>query len=164
MKKLMLILGVCIICIQTCSGCGPKRIATTISGRPEMIIDSNNMDLVKSTIITTMNQGNFFLEDDSKYRLVFTKEMKGSGAVISQLLIGNSYSTTPIAEISFNLSTIDNKIKIVIFSSISTQMAFGQNRRVDMKNNNAWFNEQYQFLQQIRSSIENKNTAMSKVP
>ena len=138
------------------SGCAmpPKRVAETSSGRPEVTINTTDLDLVKSEIINQMQSGNFFLQDDSKYRLLFTKEMEGGQAVMAQMLVGNSYSTTPVAEIAFNLSKQGNSIKVIEFSSFSTQMAFGQVNRQDMKGNNAWFNDFYNILQRVKYNVE----------
>lgn len=136
----------------------PERIAYTPSGRPEIMINSTDFDLVKSTIINEMQMQDFLLSDDSKYRLVFTKQMKGGDAALAQLAIGNSYSTTPVAEFSFNISQVGDQIKVIGFSSVSTQMAFGQVNRMDMKNNNAWFNDIQNLLQQVKYSVERQKS------
>lgn len=140
----------------TLSGCAmpPQRIAQTPSGRPEIILNTTDVDLVKATIINEMQVADFFLQDDSKYRLVFTKQLEGNQGIMAQLVIGNSYSTTPVAEVSFNLSKVGSTIKVIEFSSISTQMAFGQVNRMDMKNNNAWFNDLYSLLQRVKAKVE----------
>ena len=68
-----------ILFVALVSGCAmpPKRIAQTSSGRPEVMINTTDLDLVKSEIINQMQSGNFFLQDDSKYRLLFTRELEG---------------------------------------------------------------------------------------
>ncbi len=136
------------------SGCGPQRIAKTVSGRPEVTIHSENTDLVKSAVINEMQILGFLLSDDSKYRLVFTKQMEGGQAMMAQLALGNSYSTTPVAEVSYNITKIKSQIKVVGFSSMSTQMAFGQVNRYDMENNNVWFNNIQSLLQKVKTEIE----------
>lgn len=149
-----------IACLVGCAA-QPERIAQTPSGRPEVVIHTDDTDLVKAEIINEMQTLGFFLRDDSKYRLVFTKELEGSQAILTQLAIGNSYSTTPVGECAFNLSTTENGIRVVEFSSISTQMAMGQVRRMDMKGNNAWFNDLYTLLQRVKQRSENANAVAS---
>jgi hypothetical protein len=144
------------------SGCAmEQRIAQTPSGRPEVVIDSNDMDLVKSSIINEMQTANYQLQNDSQYRLAFTKQLEGGQGFMAQLLLGNSYSTPPIAEVSFNLSKQASKIKVMEFSSISTQMAFGQVNRGDMKDNNAWFNGFYLLLQRVKTTAEKDNKVIA---
>lgn len=145
------------------AGCAvpPARIAQTLSRRPEVIIEADDVDLVKSEVINEMQMRGFFLQDDSKYRLVFTKELEGGQAILTQLVIGNSYSTTPVAQCAFNLSATGNGIKVVEFSSISTQMAMGQIQRMDMRDNNAWFNDFHTVLLRVKQRIEGANVVAS---
>ena len=156
-------LALMISCLAGCVS-APDRIAQTPSGRPEVIIQTGDVDLVKSEIINEMQTADFLLQDDSKYRLTFTKELDGDQAILAQLLIGNSYSTTPVGEWAFNLSASGNGIKVLGFGSISTQMAMGQVRRTDMKGNNAWFNAAYSLLERVKQKIEGREQANSVEP
>ncbi len=62
--------------------------------------------------------------------------MKGSDAVLAQMAIGNSYSTTPQRKIRFTIYKIENDIKVVAQEWIESQMAFGQINIQELKSNN----------------------------
>ncbi|MEC9067821.1 MAG: SHOCT domain-containing protein [Pseudomonadota bacterium] len=57
-------------------------------------------------------------------------------SVLSQLLIGNSYSTPPRSYVRFNLAGLDRTTRVTANAWIETQMAFGQTRREDMQSAN----------------------------
>jgi len=165
MKKQILI-AVALTSFIFLSGCATpvQRIAQTPSGRPEMLINSNDADLVKTSIINEMQSSNYFLQNDSQYRLVFTKQIEGSRAFWAQMLIGSQYRTPPTQVVVFNFTKQGENIKVMGYISMTTQSAFGQVRNADMKDDNAWFNEQYSMLQRAKDTIEkdNKSVAVSQ--
>jgi len=132
----------------------PARIAETPSGRPEVTISAVDLDKVGNEIVNEMQNVGYLLEDQSSNVLFFTREMEGGQAVAAQLLIGNSYSTTPKAEVRFTLSKGASVVRVVAHASMSTQMAFGQTNRQDMKGNNYWFNDIQGLLMRIKSRLE----------
>jgi hypothetical protein len=129
-------------------------MAQTPSGRPEVDIATTDLDAVKSQIVAHMQAMNYMLQDESKFRLQFTKELEGDQAMWARLAIGNSYSTTPLAEVTFNLAAIRDATHVVVFTAISTQMPFGQVNRSDMKGNNAWFNDFCFLLKSVKYAVE----------
>lgn len=138
------------------SGCAPmpQRIAQTASGRPEVVISTIDVNLVKSELVNVMQSGGFLLQDESDYRMVFTRELDGSQATLARLAIGNAYSTTPQAEVAFTFAKMASSVRVVAFASITTQMPYGQIQRGDMKDNNAWFNDFYSALQNVKVRVE----------
>ncbi len=126
-----------------------ERIATTRSGRPEATIAASKDETVSSLIIA-MQRGGFMLAEQTDNSVLFTKPMSGLTGAFAQVLIGNSYSTTPQIEVRYVLSEIGESIRAVAFLAMSTQMAFGQINRQDMRDNNAWFNDVQGVLNQVR--------------
>lgn len=86
--------------------------------------------------------------------LKFFKQIDGGRAIATQLLIGNSYSTPPQDEVNFVLTKYNGKVKIFANMAVSTQTAFGQNRKIQMRDNNAFFNEIQSFLNEIKLDVE----------
>lgn len=146
-------------------GCaaGPKRIATTTTGRPEVVVNSLDIDLIKSTAINELAKYSFMLEDDSSYSMFFTRTMTGSQAIFSQLLIGNSHSSTPKAEIRLNTTKQTNTVRLIAYISMSTQMPLGKINRQDMNSNNVWFNETQNYLLKIKKDVEAQQTPSESI-
>ncbi|HAT2203367.1 TPA: hypothetical protein I8271_003756 [Kluyvera intermedia] len=55
---------------------------------------------------------------------------------MSQALIGNAYSTTPVSKTRFTLAQINSDTKVWADMWVETQMAFGQMQQVPITNNN----------------------------
>lgn len=138
-----------------CIGCVTvERSAYTPSGKPEVTIKNTTLDRVSSEIVNEMSARGFSLVQQSTNSMMFNKQMTGGQAIGAQLLIGNSYSTTPESEVRFMLSNSGNSVNVIADMSMSTQMAFGQVNRQPMNNNNAWFNEVHALLDKVRRNIE----------
>jgi len=154
MKKVLLLAMIALLV-----GCAvPKRIASTPSGKPEVSIPTNDIGLVKSVTINEFAMKGFMLQEDSSHSLFFTKTMEGSQAMFAQMLIGNSYSTTPQSEIRINMTNYNDQVKLIAFLSMSTQMALGKVNRQDMSNNNAWFNDVQNLFEQVKAIVVNQAT------
>lgn len=158
----ILILSLSIAVLTGCASSQP-RIAQTLSGRPEITLNTSNMELVKGAIISEMQTRGCALQSDSNYLLSFSKQMFGLNAALTQIAIGNQYSTTPNENISFTLSKIGQTVRVVAFCSVSTQMVFGQTQSADMSGNNAWFNELQRILYAVQEDV-NREIASAEPP
>ena len=65
-------------------------------------------------------------------QVLCAKEVSGFKGILTQVLIGNSYSTTPIQYARFQLVPWNNGTRIQVSEWVETQMAFGQVRRVPL--------------------------------
>jgi hypothetical protein len=77
--------------------------------------------------------------NQTDYQLVCQRALPPDDALLPQLMIGNSYSTTPINKICFNAALIGTGVRVQAYQWIETQMAFGQVQTVEM-NGNGQFN------------------------
>ncbi len=145
-------------------GCATApRITSTPSGKPEVEISGVSLDQVNNALITAMTGRGFLLEEQSTNSLFFTHEMSGGSAIGAQLLIGNSYSTTPKEEVRYVSATSSSGVRVIAHPSMSTQMALGQIRRHDMSQNNNWFNGIQSMLQAIKYQLESSITGQQPV-
>jgi hypothetical protein len=137
-------------------GCAtaPERIAQTRSGKPEVSIKTNDIEAVKSELISRMMEKNYLLEDDSKYRMTFKKEVEGFGAQFAaQLLVGTKYGTTPEVVAVFNLMKLKDGLRVIGFVFIFSQSGFGQTKKEKIDNNKT-FNDVQTMLNLIKSTVE----------
>ena len=150
MRSLLLCAVVCGVLLF--SGCA-KKMAETPTGRPEVVINVPTSDNVRSLIIDKMQLNGYSLDDESKSRLLFTKETGGKDFLMSSFMLGNQYSTHPIYEITFSLTELNRQVKVVAWIKISSQMPFGQtNRKEWLTADN--FNRLYRMLQEIKTKAE----------
>lgn len=62
--------------------------------------------------------------------------MEGGDAVLAQLLVGNSYSTTPLRKVRFVAYRSGNDVKVTAQEWIQSRMAMGQVRTQELKSSN----------------------------
>ena len=72
----------------------------------------------------------------SSNQIVCGKTMEGSDAVLGQMLIGNSYSTTPEQRVRFVLYEINGDTRVTAYQWMETQMAYGQIQKQELNSNN----------------------------
>lgn len=81
-------------------------------------------------------------------QVLCAKEVSGFKGVLTQLLIGNAYSTTPTDNVRFQLVPWNGGTRAQVSEWIETQMAFGQVQRVPLNNGkqtNAWLSAFYRL-------------------
>lgn len=145
---------VCALLLSLMFGCASPKIATTQSGRPEVVIHTKNIDTIKSALISAFVNVGYVLGNDSQYRLTLTRQTSGMEAVGAQLAIGNQYSTTPVKTIGFTFANVSDGIRVIADMSMSTQMAFGQVNQADCSQGSAWFNEIQTMLEVLKGKLE----------
>ena len=95
MKKLVLVGLVSL----TLFGCAQEPLKKqTSSGKPEGVYPNHTPDQVIEALVQNCNEKGFTIEEQTKNNVVCSREMQGGGAIFTQALIGNSYSTTPLPD------------------------------------------------------------------
>jgi len=143
MKKTAAILFICAVV----AACAPfqEKIKITSSGMPEGDFIKKNLDEVRNILIGgCISKGIPVLETNSN-SIVCSKELEGGRAMIAQMAIGNSHSTTPRAKVRFMFYQMGADVRVTSTQWLETQMAFGQVNTMSMDGNND-FNSIQQFL------------------
>jgi hypothetical protein len=148
MRKLFLM----ILCLGVLTTTAP--LVKTDSGRPEVSINTSDTESVKAAIINKWLSSGYIVESESSHRLLMSKTLTGGGAIMAQMLFGNSYSTTPKAESDFSIYTNKGITRVIVTPYISTQMAMGQTKREDMTSNGDIFNDLYNRLLEVKKEFE----------
>jgi len=119
-------------------GCVSQQqlIKPTQSGFPEGVFRGANLEDVKAKMMDGCMSKGLIVYESTTNQIVCGKVMEGSDAVIGQLIVGNSYSTTPERKVRFVLYKVGDDVKVTAQQWIETQMAFGQVRRQELKSNN----------------------------
>lgn len=155
MKNLLLVFGVISSVAVGLSGCASQPVQKTISGNPEVVINSLDKKAIKDKIIEVQISSGWNLEQETDNTLLFTRveDPTSMKSVMTQALIGNQYSTPPQYEAKYMLASTGEYTKVIEVTTMSTQMAFGQIRRYPL--NGAKVVNSYQDqLDNIKMSIE----------
>lgn len=119
-------------------GCAAQQplIKQTQSGYPEGIFKNTDIETVRSKIMDACVSRGIMVIESTPNQLVCGKTMEGGQAVLAQMLVGNSYSTTPQQKLRFIMYRIGDDVKVTVQQWIETQMAFGQVQTQELKSNN----------------------------
>ena len=120
------------------SACAPQQalLKPTTSGYPEGVFSNATVDSVRSKLIDGCSSRGILVQEASGNQVVCGKTMEGGSAVLAQMLVGNSYSTTPEQKIRFIIYQTGSNVKVTAQQWIESQMAMGQVRRQELNGNN----------------------------
>lgn len=151
MKKLGLLVGVLVVagCAQT-----PLKKQTS-SGFAEATFHNVAINDVKNRLVLGCNRAGMSIREASSNKVVCSKTMEGMGAIMTQVAIGNQYSTTPDEIMVFQLAQIDSDTHVGVRNYRETQMAFGQMSRVELKNNKTT-NAMQELLDKVATEFNSK--------
>ncbi len=146
------------------AGCATgKKMANTESGRPEITVRNSTLEAVQGEIFSLCNRRAASIRSSSANEVVCAKQMDGGSAIMTQLLIGNSYSTTPVAVARFTIWKAGHDVRVSAYQWAETQMAFGQVRTVELNSPEA-FNALQRYLNEIEQRLSSTPAASVTVP
>lgn len=137
----------------------PARLSDTASGRPEAVIRSTDVDLIKARItremLTLKASSRYSLETDSPLRLVFSRSLLGTGmeAFAASLMVGNLYSTEYMV-VRFTLIPESDTTTVVGETLIRANFTTGGTKEASLDSNASVYNELHLLLQRVKGSIE----------
>lgn len=136
--------------ILAISGCAEPvaKIANTPSGKPEAMFRNARLSEVSNKMVGVCAQVGASVDVAESNRVVCRKALEGGEAVMTQVLIGNSYSTTPDSVIAFTLVKMGRDVRVYADQYSETIMAFGQPKRVNTMGN-ANFNIMMQVFEKL---------------
>lgn len=140
-------LGSAIAAVAACASSPPETLQVgTPSGRPEALFLTDNVNEAAGQVANgCMNAGMTVISNNGN-QVVCEVSMTMGQQIVTQLAIGNSYSTTPRQFIQFNLADIGDSVRAQATGWVETQMAFGQMRRMPMDQSISWRNQMQQAL------------------
>ncbi|MFP3798445.1 hypothetical protein [Paraburkholderia sp. SIMBA_027] len=120
-------------------GCATQQalLTDTPSGHPETTFDGATLPEVQNKMIGLCSRIGAGVTETNSNIVVCTKTVQGQQAVMAQLLLGNSYSTTPVDRLRFILDASGSSVHVTAYESIETVMPFGQVHSADLTSNSA---------------------------
>lgn len=133
LKKLLIVCATLMIvaCAQQ-----QALLKQTSSGYPEGVFQNANVEIVRSKLLDSCSSRGYIVYETTGNQIVCGKTMSGSEAVFAQMLVGNSYSTTPERRVRFIIYQSGNNVKVTVNQWIESQMAMGQIRKQELNSNN----------------------------
>ncbi|HDG7583922.1 membrane lipoprotein lipid attachment site-containing protein [Klebsiella pneumoniae] len=134
MKKSLVVFSI----VLALTGCAGKQVSLnkpTQSGKPEGLYPGKTKAEVENAIVSLCNSKGFTVFSADESSVVCGKEKSGTDAVLTQVLIGNSYSTPPTDKVRFSIAKINNDVKVWVDMWAETQMPGGQVNHVNYTDN-----------------------------
>lgn len=146
-----------IIVLSLLSSCALQvaKITTTKSGKPEVLINIDNINKVKELIIADMINYNYEITKDTQYSLEMERPTKAEEEFLAMLIAGNLYSSN-FRVVSFTILRLNQKIKVVVNDSIRARLPGGQINTVSIIDRGNTYNYFQRFLFNIKKLAEEK--------
>lgn len=133
------------VAILSACTAGELPMTQTPSGRPEVTFPTRNLALVSEKLVGLCAQKGILVQKSEMNEVICGGTMEGGSAILAQMMIGNSYSTTPSQLVRFTIFPYQSGTRVQAYQWIETQMAFGQVNRSEM-NSASQFNSIMQAL------------------
>lgn len=124
---------------------GSNREVITPSGLPEVIFPATPSADVASKVASHCMDAGWQVTSQQNNQIVCEVPMNAMRSVLTQALIGNSYSTTPRQFVKVNIAQIGDHSRAQAMAWVETQMVFGQMRQQPFTDDNT-FNNLIGFL------------------
>ncbi|EPO9568703.1 TPA: hypothetical protein ACGQLE_004295 [Escherichia coli] len=115
------------IAVLILAGCAtPEPLhKNTASSKPEGVYPGATVESVRNALMTRCNNGGA-MTSVTENEVTCKKRLEGGGAIMTQVLIGNSYSTPPIAALHYTIGPQPDGVKVWADMWVETQMPGGQ--------------------------------------
>lgn len=127
------------------AACATGTPTNTVSGWPEALFAGSDRLTVLSQIATGCANKGYFVADQGPSHVLCSRTMDDLQGAFAQVLLGNSYSTTPQMKVRFSALSSGDAIRVQAQPWIETQMALGQINRAELRSGQAASDVQ-QFL------------------
>ncbi len=134
MKKILF--SICVLVLVGCADQQPLA-KPTVSGKPEGFYQNTTKEKVKDALVNYCNNKGLMVFSAETSSVVCGKQQEGGNAVLTQALIGNAYSSTPVAKVRFTISQLNNDVKVWADMWVETQMAMGKMQQMPDTSNQA---------------------------
>lgn len=134
------------------AGCAsqPPINKSTASGKPEVLVKESAASAIRAKLLEKCAMRGMQVEEQQS-TVSCTKTLDGAAGIAAQMMLGNSYSTTPTQRTTFLVTQRGADTFVMMTSSaISTQMTGGQVKSQEVSNNGL-INEVQTFLDNLQN-------------
>lgn len=153
------------IVIGACASAPTETLQfSTASGRPEAIFMTADVSEAAGQVASGCMNAGMTVVSNNGYQVTCEVAMSMTQSVMTQLVIDNSYSTTPRQFIQFNLADTGEAVRVQATGWVETQMAFGQMQRMPTDQTVNWRNQVQQMLFAVGGVPSSGTVDSSKKP
>lgn len=109
-------------------------LALTAASQPNDVYFAATPAETSAKLASLCMDKNATVAEADTFHVLCMKEMDGSSGILTQLLIGNASSTTPVQNIRFQIVPYSSGSRVQFSEWVETQMAGGQISRVQVSN------------------------------
>lgn len=129
MKK-SLTIGAALLVAACASTPTHTALVNTKTGRPDVYFYDTNATSVSGKLAATCMDSGLTVVNSTTNMVTCESKMSMGQSVLTQMAIGNSYSTTPRQFVQMSIAQIGDDVRVQATSWAETQMAFGQVNRM----------------------------------
>lgn len=129
MRKIVLTRALSVTGFLTSAALAADRMALTPSGQPEMVFPNTSLSDASGKLVGACMDSGFQVTNQAPNQVTCEVPLTSMKSALTQMLIGNSYSTTPRSYVSVSLAQIGSNVRTQARAWVETQMAFGQVRQ-----------------------------------
>ncbi|UXU91427.1 hypothetical protein [Burkholderia sp. S-53] len=120
-------------------GCATQQalMTETTSGYPETTFEGATLPDVQNLLIGRCSTAGAMVTETNPNMVICSRTLQGQQAILAQMLLGNSYSTTPVDRIRFVLDSNASDVHVTAYEWVETTMPFGQVNRAELTSNNS---------------------------
>ena len=149
MKKIIIVMLFSIVIF----GCVTVQPLNTISGKPEVIINIEDKEKIKDSLVNSMMNEGFYLKTTNEYNLVFGKI---SNDIATSLLYGSRYDTSPELIVSFSIVKVNNGYRLIATLNVITNPGSAFERVTDLSYGSTGAHYYQKCLQFTKTKLENE--------
>ena len=150
MKKIATIIILSIF-IFGCSS--TPKIADTITGKPEIVINSTDLNIIKNDIIGELLIAGYTVVQDTPRLLELQRRTRDNEDIAAYFMsVGNAYSTN-YRTVSVNFLKSDDSVRIVVSTFFRAHLPYGEVSSAPITNNEV-FNYWQEYLDKLKIKIK----------
>jgi len=111
-----------------------KKEAKERLKQPPQVQINAPKEKVKPLLIGYLLQTNFTLEDESDYRVVASRPLKGFGeSLMGTLAVGTKYGSSPKMFMNFTLNEISGVTTVILVRAVAAENVFGKSNSASLR-------------------------------
>jgi membrane-associated protease RseP (regulator of RpoE activity) len=132
--------------------------ATLAEKAPVSIVIRASVEQIKANIVAATASNGFHVLSDNSYQLVLAKDITGFKGAMTQVLMGNEYSNTPVNQATFTFAPNGNTVLVNLTEDVIVQMPFGRVNKKNISNEKKTREDESNFLRALKLNVERANS------
>ena len=138
-----------VVCFSACKISGSKRIVYTDSGYPEISVQADVEEVIP-VLQQEMSYHGYFLREEEPGKITFVKYFDPKDPIVNDLSGSLNYDLLPSIKIIVSYKQVGEYTELLAKGIVYPNSDEAPEINDITKENDAWFNDLYYLLQQVR--------------